>query len=930
MKKSVKIVFISAVLMLIMSLCCFGASALEATGQCGDNVYWRFDESTGELVISGEGEMMEIDADLEVGGVSSPFYNSDVKNVTIENGVTAISNYMFYKCGSLESVAIPDSVETIGTCAFAHCDNLKTVRIGGGISYIDAGAFYKSESINTVYYDGTLEQWRYLRKGDGNDIILYYEYYDISIVCTDGTLVGSGNDYENILTITLGETKTIDVTSGEIAYLEFTPDTSGAYRFYSSADSYTCGYLFDEDFNEIVYKYMGGENNFSILCELQAGETYYWGACYSDEYESGSFDVTLDLYDGNEGVKTIVADEAVDVYIGVGETVYFEFVAPLTGQFRFMSCSDFDTYGYLLDSDGNVLDEDDGDYGFNLIFDAEVGDVFNLAAKMRDDYDGGVVEINLYLESCYHTNTTECEEEKSTCTEEGLTSGTYCNDCGSWTVEREPIPLAHVDSDSDKICDLCDRESIIASGESRGVIWVLYADGLLKYSGVEVVRPIPQYYKSYVTYVEFQEGVSILEWYAFKNTNIVSITIPETVGTIAENSFFNCQKLEEITILNNSIRIDAGAFYECPNLKDVYFNGTEEQWNNLFIGSSNEDLLNATIHFLGEECTHSNKIEYDKQDATCTVNGYTAGVYCPDCEEWLSGHEIIEAKHSPVTYTQNATCGVNGYKLTSCSVCGEQLNYEIIAAEGHKLGEWKETKAASCLEKGEETISCTLCSYSEKRETAALGHSWKSWSVSVEATLMNAGEKTRSCSRCKAEEKESIPKLEGEVSEDAYSGVKVEYTDSSYDGKRMQVVVEEDYTGSQYLGQSYGNFVSWNIKTYVNGLEVQPDAPVLVTIPIPSGFNKDMIVVYHIDSVTGKLEKIDPVVIEGDNITFLANSFSVYMVVDESTAQENDPSENCSCNCHKSGIMGIIWKILNFFYKLFKVKSVCACGVAHY
>lgn len=41
-------------------------------------------------------------------------------------------------------------------------------------------------------------------------------------------------------------------------------------------------------------------------------------------------------------------------------------------------------------------------------------------------------------------------------------------------------------------------------------------------------------------------------------------------------------------------------------------------------------------------------------------------------------------------------------------------------------------------------------------------------------------------------------------------------------------------------------------------------------------------------------------------------------------------SSKCSCNCHKTGFMGIIWKILKFFYKLFKINPVCECGVAHY
>lgn len=42
------------------------------------------------------------------------------------------------------------------------------------------------------------------------------------------------------------------------------------------------------------------------------------------------------------------------------------------------------------------------------------------------------------------------------------------------------------------------------------------------------------------------------------------------------------------------------------------------------------------------------------------------------------------------------------------------------------------------------------------------------------------------------------------------------------------------------------------------------------------------------------------------------------------------PEEKCSCNCHNSGFMGIIWKILRFFYKLFGTNKTCACGVSHY
>lgn len=40
--------------------------------------------------------------------------------------------------------------------------------------------------------------------------------------------------------------------------------------------------------------------------------------------------------------------------------------------------------------------------------------------------------------------------------------------------------------------------------------------------------------------------------------------------------------------------------------------------------------------------------------------------------------------------------------------------------------------------------------------------------------------------------------------------------------------------------------------------------------------------------------------------------------------------DDCTCNCHKSGFTRIIWNILCFFYKLFKMNPVCACGVSHY
>ena len=50
------------------------------------------------------------------------------------------------------------------------------------------------------------------------------------------------------------------------------------------------------------------------------------------------------------------------------------------------------------------------------------------------------------------------------------------------------------------------------------------------------------------------------------------------------------------------------------------------------------------------------------------------------------------------------------------------------------------------------------------------------------------------------------------------------------------------------------------------------------------------------------------------------------------TASDDEVIKACSCKCHKGGIGGFLWKIGNFFAKLFRIKSkqICGCGVYHF
>ena len=68
------------------------------------------------------------------------------------------------------------------------------------------------------------------------------------------------------------------------------------------------------------------------------------------------------------------------------------------------------------------------------------------------------------------------------------------------------------------------------------------------------------------------------------------------VTAIEGSAFSYCSGLTSISIPDSIVQIGAYAFYECTGLTDVYYNGTQEQWNAIAIGEENALLTDATLH----------------------------------------------------------------------------------------------------------------------------------------------------------------------------------------------------------------------------------------------------------------------------------------------------------------------------------------------
>jgi hypothetical protein len=113
------------------------------TGDCS----WDYDDSTGTLTISGNGNMDDYNF-----GDETPWYefNSDIMSVVITNGVTNIGNSAFEGCSSLADVTIPDTVTTIGYSAFYECSSLKNVTIPNSVTSIGERAFIYCTCLTNV------------------------------------------------------------------------------------------------------------------------------------------------------------------------------------------------------------------------------------------------------------------------------------------------------------------------------------------------------------------------------------------------------------------------------------------------------------------------------------------------------------------------------------------------------------------------------------------------------------------------------------------------------------------------------------------------------------------------------------------------------------------------------------------------------------
>lgn len=173
-----------------------------------------------------------------------------------------------------------------------------------------------------------------------------------------------------------------------------------------------------------------------------------------------------------------------------------------------------------------------------------------------------------------------------------------------------------------------------------------YAFSRGNFSSIEIpegVTSIQQYTFSgckKLASIQLPKSLISIEDGAFNGcAELLSIQIPNTVSSLGKFTFFNCISLfspiqipngvtcipkglldgcssfSSISIPKSVTSIEDSAFYGCASLTDVYFEGTQSQWDAISVSKyQNDALQTATIHYLSSGAEEKTEFTFGRDN----------------------------------------------------------------------------------------------------------------------------------------------------------------------------------------------------------------------------------------------------------------------------------------------------------------------------
>jgi hypothetical protein len=139
----------------------------------------------GDLYIDGMPlSEIVVPAGIALVGKNAFYGLRSLTSVTLGNDVGRIREGAFYYCRNLTTAVIGPNVTVIEKNAFSGCDSLRSLTIGAKVSEIGVHAFWGCERLTVIHFEGTMDEWRHISKGDG-----WMDYTNLrEISCRDGVI----------------------------------------------------------------------------------------------------------------------------------------------------------------------------------------------------------------------------------------------------------------------------------------------------------------------------------------------------------------------------------------------------------------------------------------------------------------------------------------------------------------------------------------------------------------------------------------------------------------------------------------------------------------------------------------------------------------------------------------------------------------------
>ncbi len=568
-----KVLVLLALLAAVCGLLTFSAAAESAvveSGTCGENLTWTLD-AAGTLTVSGTGAMEDFSYS---GGTPWHQSRSSIKAVVIESGVTSIGGFAFYGCSSLTSITLPQGLTAIGDRAFQFCSCLTGITIPEGVTTIGGFAFSGCSSLISI----TLPQGL---TAIGDRAFQFCSCLT-SITIPEGvTAIGEDAFYgcSSLTSITIPEGVT---AIGEDAFYGCSSLTSitipESVTAIGDSAFYGCSSLISitipEGVTAIGYRAFSGCSSLSSIT-IPEGVTTIGGSAFSGCSSLKDVSITdlaawCSIAFGNKEANPLY--KAKNLYLNGQKLVSVAVPGGVTEVKAYTFCGFKDliqvtlpegvtAIGYSAFSDCSSLTSITIPEGVTTIG----GSAFSGCSSLT-----GITipkSVTAIGEEAFHG----CTGLSSITIPEGVTTiGEYafyrCSSLSSITLPEGVTTIGEY------AFDRCGSLKDVYITDLAAWCSIAFGD--------ETANPLYEAENLYLN----GELVETLE-------------IPEGVTVIRQGLFRNAACIRRVALPKSLKGVLANAFYGCKKIQEVFYAGSEAEWNALPIATGNDPLKNATIYF---------------------------------------------------------------------------------------------------------------------------------------------------------------------------------------------------------------------------------------------------------------------------------------------------------------------------------------------